>query len=86
MSESPLAIAAPDSLDYYFLTDPMKLADRELSTGLIPEIIRRRNEFASAEAAKALAPKKARTKTEALPAPEAAKLDIPPSELSLDDI
>lgn len=81
MSDSPLTSASPNSLTVIFESDPMTLTDSQILAG-INELRRRRNVFASEEAAKALAPKRAKAKSEATSTP----LDKPTSEISLDDL
>lgn len=83
--QSPLTTASPDSLDLYFSDDPLTLSDSQLST-LVLELRRRRSAFAADEAAKAAAGKSKRPKATAQSAPEAAALDKPVGELSLDDL
>lgn len=85
MSESPLLSTNPDALSALFEADPLVLTDAQIMSA-ITELRRRRNAFASEEAAKSLAPKKTRAK----PAPNADPLaaaarDIPVTEVDLDD-
>lgn len=82
---SPLTTASADSLDLYFSADPLSLDDKQLST-LVLELRRRRNAFASDESAKAAAGKSKRPKATIQSAPEAAAMDKPVGELSLDDL
>lgn len=86
MSEapSPLAAADPDSLTALFANDPLTHTQAEL-LDLCAELRRRRSVFASEEAVKALKPKAAKVKRGSEPA-DAAKLDKPAGELSLDDL
>lgn len=83
-SPSPLLIADPDSLTALFSSDPLEHTDAQRAA-LITELRRRRSVFASEEAAKALAGKTKRAKQGTDPA-DAAKLDKPAGELSLDDL
>ncbi len=86
MTDSPLLQADADSLTVLFESDPLTLTDAQTLTA-ITELRRRRNVFASEEAAKALAPKKTRTKAQpAANASQAAQLDKPIGEVSLDDL
>lgn len=82
---SPLSVASPDALTAMFEADPTSLSDAQLMV-LVTELRRRRNVFTSEEAAKALKPKTTRAKAEPQSAAASAALDIPPSELSLDDL
>lgn len=82
---SPLTTASADSLDLYFSADPLTLDDKQFHT-LVLELRRRRSVFASEEAAKAAAGKSKRPKATAQSAPEAAALDKPVGEFSLDDL
>lgn len=82
MTNSPLLSTDPDALNRIFSTNPLDLTDDEILRGVV-ELRRRRNVFASEEAAKSLAPKKARTKPE--PATSSAPLK-PVSEIDLDDL
>lgn len=84
-SPSPLAFASEAALDLYFSADPLTLSDADHMRAIV-ELRRRRSEFASAEAAKSLLPKKARTRADTPSAPKAAALDKPASELSLGDM
>lgn len=81
MSDSPLTSASPDSLTVLFDSDPMTLTDSQILAA-VTELRRRRNVFASEEAAKALAPKRTRAKAE----PTSAPLDKPTSEIGLEDL
>lgn len=85
MTDSPLLATDADALTRLFEADPTTITDAELTT-LIVELRRRRNAFLSEEAAKSLAPKKARTKSDPIPASVAAALDKPVSELDLEDL
>ena len=85
MSESPLASVSADALTAMFEADPTTLTDAQLMT-LVVELRRRRNAFTAEEAAKSLKPKATRAKAGPVDAASAASLDIPPSELSLDDL
>lgn len=83
---SPLAEASPDSLTLLFEHDPLTLSDAQIMTG-ITELRRRRSEFASAEAAKALAPRKTRTaSTTPSSASDSVTLDKPTADIALDDL
>ena len=81
MSDSPLTSASPDSLTVLFDSDPMTLTDSQILAA-VTELRRRRNVFASEEAAKALAPKRTRAKAE----PASTPLDKPTSEIGLEDL
>lgn len=85
MPDSPLLAVNADAISELFEADPLTLTDAQLMS-LILELRRRRNEFASSEAAKSLAPKKSRTRAEPQSAVEAAALDKPITEVGLDDI
>jgi hypothetical protein len=83
---SPLLFTDPDALTKLFDADPLTLDDAQIMQ-LITELRRRRSVFASEEAAKTLAGKSKRAKTEAPKDAEGAALaDKPTSEVSLDDI
>lgn len=85
--DTPLSGPNPDSLTILFAptTDPLTLTDAQISLAIL-ELRRRRNVVASEEAAKALAPKKTRTKAPVLTSEALAKTSVPASELSLDDL
>jgi len=85
VTDTPLTSTDPASLDLLFSSDPTTLSDREIER-LVLELRRRRSEFLSSEATKALAPKKTRAKAEPQSAASAAALDKPLSEISLDDL
>jgi len=82
---SPLDLASPDSLTMLFEADPLTLDDASVLRA-IHELRRRRSEFASAEAAKALAPKAKRTSAPTLDAAASVKADTPIGEVSFDDL
>lgn len=83
--KSPLDEANEDSVTLLFNNDPLDLTDDQLLRA-IHELRRRRSEFASAEAAKSLAPKKPRAKAPTLDAVNAAGADVPTAEVNLDDL
>ncbi len=85
MTDSPLHEASPDSVTLLFEADPLDLTDSQVLKA-IHELRRRRSEYASAEAAKSLAPKKTRAKATVLDASAAASSDIPTAEVNLDDL
>ena len=85
MTESPLSAPSPDSLSDLFLSDPTTLSDGKL-TSLILELRRRRSEFQSAEAAKALAPKRVTKVKGKVDAAVSADLDKPATEIDLEDL
>lgn len=85
MTQSPLLTTDADSLSALFSADPLTLSDDDILRG-IHELRRRRNAFASEEAAKSLKPKSTRAKPGKPSAPEAASLDKPAGEISLDDL
>jgi hypothetical protein len=85
MTTSPLSTPSPDALALIFEGDPLERTEAEVLLA-IQELHRRRNAFTSDEAAKSLKPKATRTKAEKQEPQEAAKLDKPPTEISLDDI
>lgn len=85
MTSSPLNEASPDSVTLLFEADPLTLDDASVLRA-IHELRRRRSEFASAEAAKSLAPKKPRAKAPTLDAVNAAGADVPTAEVNLDDL
>lgn len=80
---SPLASADPTSLNDLFRTDPTTLTDRQLDA-LVAELQRRRSLFASEEAAKAAAGRKARPKVTDPVSP--SERDKPPADINLDDL
>ncbi len=82
---SPLLTASPDSITALFEADPLTLSGADLMR-LILELRRRRNAFASEEAAKALKPKATRTKASPEAVTRAPILDKPITELGLDDL
>lgn len=82
---SPLAEANPDSLTLLFEADPLVLSDAEVLRAIL-ELRRRRSEFASAEAAKSLAPKRTRAIAPKLDTAQAILADAPISEVSFDDL
>lgn len=79
---SPLATVDIESI---FAANPRELIPAD-HIRLVTELRARRSAFASDEAAKAAAGKKGRAKAEPISAPEAAKLDKPNSQLTLDDL
>lgn len=83
---SPLSSANPDALTLLFETGPLELSDAQVLSA-IHELRRRRSVFQSEEAAKAMAPKKSRAKSEA-PVDAAASVlaSKPTSEIDLDDL
>lgn len=85
IDNTPLAAVDPDSIKYIFDANPNTLSDADFKT-LLVELRRRRSEFASSEAAKAAKGKSARALKPTLSAADAAKLDVPAGELTLDDL
>lgn len=81
LSHSPLSSL---TIEEIFSANPRTLTDSD-HLALVVELRARRSEFQSQEAAKAAAGKKARVKPDTVSAPEAAKLDKPTSQLTLDD-
>lgn len=82
---SPLLTTSPDALTLLFDADPTTLTDADLDA-LILELRRRRSVFASDEAAKAAAGRKARVKPTAASVAAPQTLDRPVTELSLEDL
>lgn len=82
---SPLSSAL--SIEDIFSLPPSTISDADL-TRLVSELRRRRSEFLAAEAAKAMAAKKPKSKIDpsVKASATAAKLDKPSGELSLDDL
>lgn len=80
----PLSDTDPDSITRLFEADPLDLTDAQLEQ-LINELRRRRVAFLAKEAADKPA-RARRVSSEALPVAEAAKLDKPPEEMSLEDL
>ena len=75
-----------DPIAAMFDADPQSLTDAQFQA-LIHEVRRRRSVFASEEAAKALAPKRARSRPEPSDAPPSpSTLDKPITEVNLDDL
>ncbi len=85
MIDSPLLSTDPDALTRLFESDPLELIDAGVLSA-IRELRRRRDAFASEEAAKSLAPKKTRAKPAVDGTATSAVLrDIPVTEVNLDD-
>ena len=82
---SPLASVPEDTLGLIFSSDPRDLADTDYLT-LVTELQRRRSIHLAEEAAKAAKGKKAKVEKAVISAPEAAKLNKPTAELTLDDL
>ena len=82
---SPLASADADALTAMFTADPRDLTDAQLDQ-MIGELRRRRDAFLSAEAATAAKGKRARAERPAPTTAEAATLDKPAAETTLDDL
>lgn len=82
---SPLLQADPSSIDLLFDTKPTDLTEAQLDQ-LVLELRRRRNAFASDEAAKQSKGKKATEPKPAVSVSTAAALDKPSGELTLDDL
>lgn len=82
---SPLASVPEDTLGLIFSSDPRELTSADYST-LVLELRRRRSVHLAEEAAKAAKGKKAKEPKPIISAPEAAKLNKPTAELTLDDL
>lgn len=86
LATSPLStVPSTDPIAAIFDADPAILTPTDHQR-LLTELRRRRSEFASAEAAKAATPKAKRPKSAPVTPAQAAALDKPPGEVSLDDL
>lgn len=82
---SPLSTVDPAALDTLFLSDPMTLSDADILR-TVTELRRRRSVFASEEAAKSLAAKKPKSRAAPTTDANAATVDKPASEITMDDL
>ncbi len=85
MSNTPLTTTTLDSIAELFQGNPLDKSEADINR-LVIELRRRRNEFLSQEAAAAAKPKSTRAKVGKTTSEDAAKLDKPLGEISLDDL
>lgn len=82
---APLSGVDPDAITRAFEVDPLTLSNAD-GEAVYLELRRRRNAFLSQEAAKAAQGRAKRTKAEPQTSTQAAKLDKPESEISINDL